>query len=189
MTQIPPVIWAQRKDKILVTFCVENVSNPKIDIEPNEIKFDGVAQDKKHYKLDIKLFKEINAEKSTKTVRDRNIELVLKKNEDDEAFWPHLTKEKQKYHWLKVDFDKWVDEDEEDDEMGGGFNEDMMNGLNLGGMGGMGGLGGMGGMGGMDDFNLGDDDDDGPMSDSDDEELAPPKADEPTSTETESKSE
>ncbi|KAI5711135.1 hypothetical protein M8J76_005215 [Diaphorina citri] len=173
MTQIPPVIWAQRKDKILITFCVENCNNPKIDIEPDEIKFDAVSADKKHYKLDIKLFKSINAEKSIKTNKDRHIELVLKKLEEDVVFWPHLTKEKQKYHWLKVDFDKWVDEDEEEEEeMGGAFNEDMMSGLNLGGM---------GGLGGMDGFNYGDeDDDDGPLSDSDDEDQSQPKTDEPS---------
>uniref|UniRef100_A0A8D8XRM6 Protein wos2 n=1 Tax=Cacopsylla melanoneura TaxID=428564 RepID=A0A8D8XRM6_9HEMI len=116
MTQIPPVIWAQRKDKIFITYCVENVKDPKIDIEASEVKFDAVASDKKHYSIDIKLFKEINPEKSTKTVSDRQIELVLKKQEDDTAFWPYLTKEKQKNHWLKVDFNKWVDEDEDDEE-------------------------------------------------------------------------
>lgn len=72
MTQIPPVIWAQRKDKIFLTYLVENVDNPTIDIEPSQIKFSGVAADKKEYKLDISLFKEINAEKSTKNVRDRS---------------------------------------------------------------------------------------------------------------------
>lgn len=179
MTNTPPVIWAQRKDKIFLTYCVENINNPTIDIEPNQIKFDGVAADKKPYKLDITLFKEINPEKSIKTVRDRYIELVLKKQEDDTEFWPHLTKEKQKYHWLKVDFEKWVDEDDEEEEASK-FNEDMMNGLNLGGMGGMPGMGGMGGMpgmGGYDDFNFdAEDGEDGPLSDSDDEEPSEPPA-------------
>jgi hypothetical protein len=27
-------------------------------------------------------------------------------------------KDKKKYHWLKVDFNKWKDEDESDDEVG-----------------------------------------------------------------------
>jgi len=31
-----------------------------------------------------------------------------------------LTKEKQKFHWLKVDFNKWKDEDDSDEEGGGG---------------------------------------------------------------------
>jgi hypothetical protein len=31
-----------------------------------------------------------------------------------------LQKDKKKYHWLKVDFNKWKDEDDSDDELGGG---------------------------------------------------------------------
>jgi prostaglandin-E synthase len=51
--------------------------------------------------------------------RDRNIEIMLKKKDDDQKFWPHLLKEKKKMHWLKIDFNKWKDEDDSDDEMGG----------------------------------------------------------------------
>lgn len=56
-----------------------------------------------------------NFQKSLHWVRDRNIEFILKKKEDG-PFWPQLTKEKVKYHWLKVDFNKWKDEDDSDDE-------------------------------------------------------------------------
>lgn len=62
-----------------------------------------------------------------KHVRERQIELVLKKKEDKGPYWPHLTKEKNKYHWLKVDFNKWKDEDDSEDDMegmeGGGFDD------------------------------------------------------------------
>jgi hypothetical protein len=49
--------------------------------------------------------------------------LILKKKEDG-PFWPQLTKEKQKFHWLKVDFNKWKDEDDSEDE-GTGQNQDL----------------------------------------------------------------
>lgn len=61
-------------------------------------------------------------------VRDRVIEFVLKKKNEEEPFWPRLTNEKVKHHWLKVDFNKWKDEDDSEDEVEGG-----------GGMGGFGG--------------------------------------------------
>lgn len=59
---------------------------------------------------------------SKTTVGGRYIELVLQKPSSDSKYWPHLTKEKKKYHWLKVDFKKWKDEDDSDDEaaLGGG---------------------------------------------------------------------
>ena len=69
---------------------------------------------------------------------------MLRKKELGEEYWPRLLKDKAKMHFLKTDFDKWVDEDEQDavpeDAMGGG----------AGGMPDMGAMGGMGGMGGGD---------------------------------------
>lgn len=49
--------------------------------------------------------------------------MVLKKK-DDGPYWQQLTKEKQKFHWLKVDFNKWKDEDDSEDE-GTGQNQDL----------------------------------------------------------------
>jgi hypothetical protein len=41
--------------------------------------------------------------------------MVLRKKELKEEFWPRLLKNAQKVHFLKTDFDKWVDEDEQDE--------------------------------------------------------------------------
>lgn len=46
---------------------------------------------------------------------DRTIEILLKKPEDG-PFWPRLTKEKNKYHWLKINFSKWKDESDSESE-------------------------------------------------------------------------
>lgn len=66
---------------------------------------------------------------SKTAVGDRCIEFVLQKPSSDTKYWPHLTKEKKKYHWLKVDFKKWKDEDDSEDDIatdgiGGGENID-----------------------------------------------------------------
>ena len=58
-------------------------------------------------------------QKSKFAVRDRVIEFALEKK-DSGPYWKRLVKEEQKQHWLKVDFNKWKDEDESDDEAGGG---------------------------------------------------------------------
>lgn len=57
---------------------------------------------------------------SKTTIGGRYIELLLQKPSDDTKYWPYLTKEKKKYHWLKVDFKKWKDEDDTDEEVAGG---------------------------------------------------------------------
>ena len=97
-------------------------------------------------------------QKTQKRLNTRSLFLVLHKKEKKEEFWTRLTEER-KLPFVKTDFEKWVDEDEqngapvEDD-----FDMDDMAGMGglpgmgggLGGMGGgLGGLGGgLGGMGG-----------------------------------------
>ena len=39
---------------------------------------------------------------------------------DDEGYWDRLLADKTKQHWLKIDFSKWKDEDDSDNEEGGG---------------------------------------------------------------------
>ena len=118
------------------------------DVCCSSLYFKGTAAaDKKVYELNMKLLKEIDPEKTKYQVRDRCIEFALEKVEEG-PYWERLLEEKTKQHWLKVDFGKWKDEDDSDEEAGGGDLEDMM--ANMGGLGGgMGGMPGMGGMGGM----------------------------------------
>ena len=52
-------------------------------------------------------------------MRDRCIEFALEKKEDG-PYWDRLLKEKTKRHWLKIDFNKWKDEDESDEEEAAG---------------------------------------------------------------------
>lgn len=47
------------------------------------------------------------------------IQYVLPKKEAG-PFWPRLLKQEKKVPWVKVDFEKWKDEDESDDEWKGG---------------------------------------------------------------------
>ena len=68
--------------------------------------------------------------------------MVLRKKNKQADYWQRLTKEKIKTPYIKTDFSKWVDEDEQDEAAGGADDEDFA------GMGGMPGMGGMGGMGG-----------------------------------------
>lgn len=155
----PSVMWAQRNNIIFLTICLEDCKNPEIKIDSDKLYFHGVGgTEKKDHEVTIPLFKEIDPEKSVKCVRDRNIELVLKKKEEDGPYWPHLMKDKKKYHWLKVDFNKWKDEDDSEDDVG--QSEDLEEMMRQ-----MGGLGGGGGDSkpSFDDLE--------PESDSDDEEL------------------
>ncbi|KAJ3181993.1 hypothetical protein HDU87_000331 [Geranomyces variabilis] len=181
-TITPEVLWAQRTDEVFLTINVADLAQPKIDLTATGLTFSGTAQGKE-YKLDLEFFKEVDVEKSKQNITLRNITLVIAKKTTGEEYWPRLTKEKGRYHWLKTNFDLWKDEDDEDDEA----KQPGMDGLDfsqfqgMGGMGGMGGMpgmeglagamGGMGGMGGMEGMNF-----DGAEAegDSDDDEELPP---------------
>jgi len=169
-TIVPEVLWAQRsnpteasKNIVYLTIGAPDVSanDLKLDIQPTKLTFTGKSHMKKAtYHVELELFAEIDPAESKTSHTDKNVELVLRKKELGEEFWPRLLKEKGKVHFLRTDFDKWVDEDEQEDQAEG--DDDYMSKMG-GGMGGMGaqgngfegidfsklGAGGMGGMGGM----------------------------------------
>ncbi|KAF2354336.1 CS domain [Trinorchestia longiramus] len=134
MTLPAAVMWAQRKNMIYITICVEDCKDAVVTIEPSKVFFKGTGgTEHKLYENTLELFEDIDAENSRKVVRDRNIEVMLMKKESG-PFWPHLLKQKIKQHWLKVDFSKWKDEDDDSDVEGEDFQQMMqqMGSLNPG---------------------------------------------------------
>jgi len=174
----PPVVWAQRADKVILTVKLEgcNEKDTTIEIKEQSVYFKGKGgTNKTDHEVLMELNKEIDTEKSIFNNTGREIVFFLIKKESSQGYWPRLLKDSKKVHYLKTDFDKWRDEDESDDEEGGAgggpggdFNLDQMMaqmGGMQGGMGGMPGMGGMGGMPGMGGMMGGDEED------SDDEDL------------------
>ncbi|WRT63745.1 uncharacterized protein IL334_000668 [Kwoniella shivajii] len=158
----PEIAYAERcnanepeKNIIYFTINTPNIQGePKIDIKPTEISFAAKAGDaskgvpEKDYAFDLQLYDEIIPEETKKVITSRAVVLVLRKKEPRSEYWLRLTKEKPNRNWIKTDFSKWVDEDEQEgaEDLSAGM-EDQMAGM--GGAGGMPGMGGMGGMGGM----------------------------------------
>ncbi|XP_015430329.1 PREDICTED: uncharacterized protein CG16817 [Dufourea novaeangliae] len=132
----PSVIWAQRNNILYVTICLEDCKDPVIKIEPEMMYFKGIGGvEKKMYEVTINLYGEIDPSKTVQTIRGRTLEFILAKQEAG-PYWPRLTKEKTKAHWLKSDFNKWKDESDSDIEIEGNNLEDMMR--HMGGLGGSG---------------------------------------------------
>ena len=152
-TRPPVVLWAQRADKIFLTIDIEDCTNPQINLEKDKLYFKGksvsIQHDADHseHEVSIEFYKPINVDESKHQVKARGIDFVIIKEES--SWWPRLLNTSTKQHWLKVDFPKWKDEDDSEDESGGAF----------GGMGGQpdfselmqqfGGGAGMGALGGM----------------------------------------
>ncbi|KAK3989783.1 HSP20-like chaperone [Cladorrhinum sp. PSN332] len=160
-TVVPEVLWAQRsssvdaeKNFIYLTINVPDVpaSNIKLDLKPTGLSFTGHSDSlKKTYAVDLEFYAEIDPATSRINHTSRDVEVKLSKKELKEEYWPRLLKESKKVHFLKTDFDKWVDEDEQNEAAEEDFSQ-----FGAGGAGGMGGMPGMGGdFGGIDFSKLG----------------------------------
>ena len=131
----PQLKWAERKDKVYITFDLVEVQDPQIDIVDGKVlKFSG--SDKNHtYSLELELFEEISKEDSKYVFATRNIFLNLKKKEKG-SYWNRLTKSTGKMNFVNVDWNLYCDEDEEDEanapKMGG--NEMNFPGMGMEGM-------------------------------------------------------
>eukprot|EP00250_Pteridium_aquilinum_P000968 c11149_g1_i1 orf=100-582(+) len=110
MGRHPELKWAQRSDKVFITIDLPDAKDPTVKIEP-EGKFFFSATG---YELDLNLFDKINVEESKISTGLRNVYCALIKSE--KGWWKRLLKgEGKPPPYLKVDWDKWVDEDEEDE--------------------------------------------------------------------------
>jgi hypothetical protein len=134
-------------------YCLcSDVKEETIDLSDKSLVFKGKSENK-DYEVNIDFFEEVDAEGSTYNVLPRSVQMhVMKKDKDNEEFWPRLLKDKLlAKNQIKLDWDRYVDEDEE--EEAGGFDmSQMQGGMGMGGQGGMPGMGGGGmppGMGGM----------------------------------------
>ncbi|XP_076883801.1 uncharacterized protein OsI_027940-like, partial [Bidens hawaiensis] len=183
----PEVKWAQREDKVFITVVLADTKDAKVNLAPEGVFTFSAKAGQHEYDLKLELFDKVNVEESKINIGERSIFCILEKAEP--KWWNKLLSGDAKTpHYVKVDWDKWADEDDDagpaDLDMGGmdfsKFGDMGMGGMGMPGMGGM-GMPGMGGMPDMGDFMGGDDED------SDEGEEAESKA--ATSKEGEEKSE
>uniref|UniRef100_A0A453RUY6 Co-chaperone protein p23 n=1 Tax=Aegilops tauschii subsp. strangulata TaxID=200361 RepID=A0A453RUY6_AEGTS len=142
----PEVRWAQRIDKVYITVQLPDAKDAKVNLEPDGVFsfFATAGTDGNSYESKLDLNDKVNVEASKVSVGVRSIFCILEKA--DAKWWNKLVRDDQKApHFVKVDWDKWVDEDDD----GADVNVDGMDFSNMGGMGGMPGMEGLGGMGGM----------------------------------------
>lgn len=124
---LPPIMWAQRADKLYVTINVEDCKNPVINFENDKLTFSGTGgPENLQYEVTLTFFGEIDPSQSKYATLSRHIPMIIRKK-DTENYWPRLLKESRKVHWLKTDFEKWRDEDDSEvDESKDQDFEDMM---------------------------------------------------------------
>ncbi|CAN6443268.1 unnamed protein product [Victoria cruziana] len=112
MSRHPSVKWAQRSDKIFITVELPDAKDVKHKLEPQGRFLFSATRDSVAYEVDLELFDKIDVEQSKTNVGVRSIIYVIQKAEN--KWWSRIVKQEGKPPvFLKVDWDKWVDEDEE----------------------------------------------------------------------------
>ena len=82
-------------------------STLKLDLKPTGLTFSGYSETKKtKYHVELEFYEEIDVDNSKTNHTARDVELILRKKELKDEYWPRLLKNSQKVHFLKTDFDK-----------------------------------------------------------------------------------
>ncbi|KAF8795846.1 uncharacterized protein CG16817-like isoform X1 [Argiope bruennichi] len=109
----PPITWAQRRHLLYLTINVTDCKKPDIKLSTDKLYFRGTNGEGQEYEVTLEFLNEVNPDTSKQSVKDRAIDFIIMKKEPG-PYWNRLLKDNKKYHWLKVDFAKWKDEDDQD---------------------------------------------------------------------------
>lgn len=154
-TIVPEIHWAQRssatedeKNVVFLTVILPDIHDQKVNLKSDSVEFNAESHEAT-YAAKVNFYDEIDVDNSSKHTTGRGLFMVLRKKNKQAEYWPRLTKEKAKYPYIKTDFDKWVDEDEQEEQQA----NDPMQGMDLSQLAAMSGQGG-GGAEGLDMASL-----------------------------------
>ncbi|KAH9728574.1 Co-chaperone protein p23-2 [Citrus sinensis] len=109
----PEVLWAQRSDKVYLTISLPDAKDISVKCEPQGIfGFSAVGVQGELFDFSLELFGKTLPEKCKTKVGLRNIICSVQKEE--KGWWKRLLKSEEKpAPYIKVDWNKWCDEDDE----------------------------------------------------------------------------
>ncbi|AEE73987.1 HSP20-like chaperones superfamily protein [Arabidopsis thaliana] len=112
MIRNPEVLWAQRSDKVYLTVALPDAKDISVKCEPQGLfSFSALGAQGERFEFSLELYGKIMTE-YRKNVGLRNIIFSIQKEE--RSWWTRLLKSEEKpAPYIKVDWNKWCDEDEE----------------------------------------------------------------------------
>ncbi|KAG6918665.1 hypothetical protein DXG01_012482 [Tephrocybe rancida] len=123
MTVPPEVLWTQRDSKtndgknfIFLTVLLWDIDPPTLvwNLTSSSVSFQAKTKDGAEYAFELDLFNDVDPKLSRSTLTNRSLVASIRKKEKMAEPWPRLTKDKIKRPFIKTDFSKWTDEDEDD---------------------------------------------------------------------------
>ncbi|CAN1183351.1 Co-chaperone protein p23-2 [Linum perenne] len=109
----PQVLWAQRSDQVYLTIALPDANDICVKCEPQGLfSFSAHGVHGESFDLNLQLYASILPEKCKTNVGLRNIICYIRKEE--KGWWKRLLKSEEKpAPFIKVDWHKWIDEDDE----------------------------------------------------------------------------
>ncbi|GLT47750.1 hypothetical protein SLA2020_214160 [Shorea laevis] len=114
MSRHPEVLWAQRSDKVSLTISLPDAKDISVKSEPQGLfSFSAMGIQGESFDFSLELYGKIVPEGCKTKVGLRNIICSVQKEE--KGWWKRLLKSEEKpAPYIKVDWNKWCDEDEEE---------------------------------------------------------------------------
>ncbi|KAL6585567.1 hypothetical protein OROMI_002211 [Orobanche minor] len=129
MSRKPEVLWAQRSDKVYLTISLPDAKDISVNCEPDGLfTFSAVGVNGEPFNFTLQLYdntarqmngcedSSISFDEGCKTkICLRNILCSIQK--EQKGWWKRLLKSEEKLApYIKVDWNKWCDEDDEESE-------------------------------------------------------------------------
>ncbi|KEH25572.1 putative HSP20-like chaperone [Medicago truncatula] len=113
MSRHPEVLWAQRSGKVYLTIALPDAKDVSVKCEPQGLFiFSASRVQHESYSFSLELYGSIQPEGCKTKTGSRNILCSIQKGQ--RGWWKRLLKSEEKpAPYLKVDWNKWCDEDEE----------------------------------------------------------------------------
>ncbi|KIM78150.1 hypothetical protein PILCRDRAFT_75808 [Piloderma croceum F 1598] len=125
----PQVLWAQRSsasDKyrniIYLTVNITDIIETTLvcNVMPERISFEAKTSRSRstqdiEYSFNLDLYEDVIPEESIQQLTSRSFVIILLKKNKNISYWPRLSKQKEKLPFVKTDFNRWIDEDEQND--------------------------------------------------------------------------
>ncbi|KAL1352387.1 hypothetical protein AAHE18_06G163100 [Arachis hypogaea] len=110
----PEVLWAQRSDKVYLTVALPDAKDVSVKCEPHGLfTFSASGAQGESYSFTLELYGPIAPERCRTKAGLRNILCYVQKAE--KGWWKRLLKSEEKpAPYLKVDWHRWCDEDDEE---------------------------------------------------------------------------
>ena len=105
----PQILWAQDRKSIFLTFEIIDIKEQNINLSENKVSIEGKNKNNE-FNISIDLYSEINVNESTWSIKPKGIICTL--NKKVEKFWNRLSPVKMNN--LKIDWTKWINEDDSD---------------------------------------------------------------------------